>query len=154
MLVALTGQWWLLAVGGLAVLAAWFYTGGASPYGYRGLGEVSVFVDQKQLGRIKDFLAEHGYLEGQHMADMFSMMRENDLIWSFVEANYLRGNKPRAFDLLYWNSDSTRLPAAMLLWKAWAPWWPKLSTPTISSSTMRGTERKERTVSDSSRRSR
>jgi 1,4-dihydroxy-2-naphthoate octaprenyltransferase len=43
-LVALTGQWWLLAVGGLAVLAAWFYTGGASPYGYRGLGEVSVFV--------------------------------------------------------------------------------------------------------------
>jgi len=44
MLVGLTGQWWLLAVGGLAVLAAWFYTGGRSPYGYRGLGEVSVFV--------------------------------------------------------------------------------------------------------------
>ena len=49
------------------------------------------------------------------MADMFSMMRENDLIWSFVVNNYLMGREPMAFDLLYWNADSTRLPAAMLL---------------------------------------
>ena len=60
-------------------------------------------------------MAEKGYLEGHHMADMFSMMRENDLIWSFVVNNYLIGREPMPFDMLYWNADSTRLPAAMLL---------------------------------------
>ena len=60
-------------------------------------------------------MSEKGYLEGHHMASMFNMMRENDLIWSFVVNNYLRGRDPMPFDLLYWNSDSTRLPAAMLL---------------------------------------
>jgi polyhydroxyalkanoate synthase len=50
------------------------------------------------------------------MMDMFSMMRENDLIWSFVVNNYLMGREPPPFDLLYWNADSTRLPATMLLW--------------------------------------
>ena len=61
-------------------------------------------------------MEEKGYLEAHHLQDMFSMLRENDLIWSFYEANYLRGDKPRPFDLLYWNADSTRLPKAMLLW--------------------------------------
>ena len=59
-------------------------------------------------------MAEKGYLEGHHMAEMFNMMRENDLIWSFVVNNYLLGREPMPFDLLYWNSDSTRLPASML----------------------------------------
>ena len=61
-------------------------------------------------------MEEKGYLEAHHLQDMFSMLRENDLIWSFYEWNYLRGDKPRPFDLLYWNADSTRLPKAMLLW--------------------------------------
>ena len=59
--------------------------------------------------------ARRGYLEGHHMADMFNMMRENDLIWSFVVNNYLLGREPPPFDLLYWNADSTRLPATMLV---------------------------------------
>ncbi|MGF1475786.1 MAG: PHA/PHB synthase family protein [Geminicoccaceae bacterium] len=79
------------------------------------VGEVSVFVDEDQLEAMKRHIERQGYLEGRYMADMFSMMRENDLIWSFFVNNYLLGREPMAFDLLYWNADSTRLPAAMLL---------------------------------------
>ncbi|HMB76273.1 MAG TPA: class I poly(R)-hydroxyalkanoic acid synthase [Kiloniellaceae bacterium] len=79
------------------------------------VGEVSVFVDEEQLQSIERHTANKGYLDGRHMQDMFSMMRENDLIWSFVVNNYLMGREPMPFDLLYWNSDSTRLPARMLL---------------------------------------
>ncbi len=78
------------------------------------VGEVSVFIDEKQLASLEKHVAETGYLEGHHMAQMFNMMRENDLIWSFVVNNYLLGREPMPFDLLYWNSDSTRLPATML----------------------------------------
>jgi polyhydroxyalkanoate synthase len=52
-------------------------------------------------------------LEGSEMAGTFNMLRANDLIWSFVVNNYLMGKDPFPFDLLYWNSDSTRMPAAM-----------------------------------------
>jgi polyhydroxyalkanoate synthase len=81
---------------------------------FRDVGEVSVFIDEEQLQALEQHVAEKGYLEGHHMADMFNMMRENDLIWSFVVNNYLMGRDPMPFDLLYWNSDSTRLPATML----------------------------------------
>ncbi len=80
------------------------------------VGEVGVFVDEEKLVTLRAHLAEKGHLEGHEMGDMFSMIRENDLIWSFHVMNYLMGAKPPAFDLLFWNSDSTRLPAAMLLW--------------------------------------
>ncbi len=80
------------------------------------VGEMGVFVDEDRLKTLRSHMAEKGYLEAHHLQDMFSMLREKDLIWSFVEANYLRGEKPPAFDLLSWNSDSTRLPSAMLLW--------------------------------------
>lgn len=83
---------------------------------FKDVGEIGVFVDENRLEVLRAHMEEKGYLEAYHLQDMFSMLRENDLIWSFFEANYLRGRKPRAFDLLYWNSDSTRLPAAMLLW--------------------------------------
>ena len=83
---------------------------------FQEVGEVGVFIDDEQLENIGKHIDEKGYLEGRHMAQMFNMMRENDLIWSFVVNNYLMGRDPMPFDLLYWNSDSTRLPAAMLLY--------------------------------------
>ncbi|MDP5309176.1 class I poly(R)-hydroxyalkanoic acid synthase [Paracoccus spongiarum] len=80
------------------------------------VGELGVFIDRDRLKVLREHMAEKGYLENHHLQDMFSMIRENDLIWSFHVMNYLMGRKPPAFDLLFWNSDSTRLPAAMLLW--------------------------------------
>ena len=57
-------------------------------------------------------MAERGYLEGRKMATAFNMLRSNDLIWPYVISNYLKGKAPFPFDLLYWNSDATRMPAA------------------------------------------
>ena len=76
-------------------------------------GELGVFIDEEQLAALEDKMALHGYLDGRDMATTFNMMRANDLIWSFVVNNYLLGKDPFPFDLLYWNSDSTRMPAAM-----------------------------------------
>ncbi|HVJ35750.1 MAG TPA: class I poly(R)-hydroxyalkanoic acid synthase [Terriglobia bacterium] len=76
-------------------------------------GELSVFVDEEQLLALEQRMSQHGYLEGSAMANTFNMLRANDLIWSFVINNYLLGKDPFPFDLLYWNSDSTRMPAAM-----------------------------------------
>ncbi|MEO1190284.1 MAG: class I poly(R)-hydroxyalkanoic acid synthase [Pseudomonadota bacterium] len=76
-------------------------------------GELGVFIDESQLQFLEQRMEEHGYLEGSDMATTFNMLRANDLIWSFVVNNYLLGKDPFPFDLLYWNSDSTRMPAAM-----------------------------------------
>ena len=76
-------------------------------------GELSVFIDEEQLDSLEAKMNERGYLEGSEMANTFNMLRANDLIWSFVINNYLLGKEPFPFDLLYWNSDSTRMPAAM-----------------------------------------
>ena len=76
-------------------------------------GELGVFIDDAQLESLEATMAEKGYLEGRHMATTFNMLRANDLIWSFVVNNYLLGREPLPFDLLFWNSDSTRMPAAM-----------------------------------------
>ncbi|PWR01032.1 class I poly(R)-hydroxyalkanoic acid synthase [Meridianimarinicoccus roseus] len=83
---------------------------------FKDVGEIGVFIDDDRLAVLREHMEKKGYLEAHHLQDMFSMLRENDLIWSFYEANYLRGDKPRPFDLLFWNADSTRLPKAMLLW--------------------------------------
>ncbi|MCA8881353.1 MAG: class I poly(R)-hydroxyalkanoic acid synthase [Rhodobacteraceae bacterium] len=80
------------------------------------VGEIGVFIDRDRLEVLRGHMKEKGYLENHHLQDMFSMIRENDLVWSFHVMNYLMGRKPPAFDLLFWNADSTRLPAAMLLW--------------------------------------
>ncbi|MBI3515173.1 MAG: class I poly(R)-hydroxyalkanoic acid synthase [Proteobacteria bacterium] len=76
-------------------------------------GEISVFIDEEQLRALEERMSKHGYLEGRAMSTTFNMLRANDLIWSFVVNNYLLGKDPFPFDLLYWNSDSTRMPAAM-----------------------------------------
>lgn len=76
-------------------------------------GELSVFIDEEQLRALEHRMSETGYLDGTAMATTFNMLRANDLIWSFVVNNYLLGKDPFPFDLLYWNSDSTRMPAAM-----------------------------------------
>lgn len=75
-------------------------------------GELSVFVDEDQIRAIEEQMAKTGYLDGSRMSGAFNMLRPNDLIWSYAVNNYLKGKAPTAFDLLYWNSDSTRMPAA------------------------------------------
>ncbi len=76
-------------------------------------GELCVFIDDAQIEYLEGEMNKKGYLEGSSMATTFNMLRANDLIWSFVVNNYLLGKDPFPFDLLYWNSDSTRMPAAM-----------------------------------------
>ena len=80
---------------------------------FRESGELNVFIDEEQIKMLEDKMNKRGYLEGSEMATTFNMLRANDLIWTFVVNNYLLGNDPFPFDLLYWNSDSTRMPARM-----------------------------------------
>jgi polyhydroxyalkanoate synthase len=75
-------------------------------------GDLMVFVDEEQLAALEKKMQERGYLEGKKMANAFNMLRSNDLIWPYVINNYMKGQAPYPFDLLYWNSDSTRMPAA------------------------------------------
>jgi poly[(R)-3-hydroxyalkanoate] polymerase subunit PhaC len=75
-------------------------------------GDLKVFVDEDQVQMVERRMAEVGYLEGRRMATAFNMLRSHDLIWPYIVNNYLRGKQPMPFDLLYWNSDATRMPAA------------------------------------------
>ena len=77
------------------------------------VGDMAVFIDEEQLASLERRMRERGYLEAQDMAAAFNMLRANDLIWSFVVSNYLLGREHMPVDLLFWNSDSTRMPAAM-----------------------------------------
>ena len=76
-------------------------------------GELGVFVDPEGVDALEKRMASKGYLEASEMASTFNMLRSNDLIWSFVVNNYLLGKDPVPFDLLFWNSDATRMPAKM-----------------------------------------
>ncbi len=80
---------------------------------FKEAGELSVFIDEEQLQSLEQRMSKKGYLEARDMHTTFNMLRANDLIWSFVVNNYLLGKSPFPFDLLYWNADSTRMPAAM-----------------------------------------
>ncbi len=76
-------------------------------------GELGVFLDEQSVESLEKRMAERGYLHGSEMATTFNLLRANDLIWSFVVNNYLLGKDAFPFDLLFWNSDSTRMPATM-----------------------------------------
>ena len=75
-------------------------------------GDLKVFVDEEQVELLEQRMAERGYLEGKSMVTVFNLLRSNDLIWPYIINNYMKGKAPFPFDLLYWNSDATRLPAA------------------------------------------
>ncbi len=74
-------------------------------------GDLLLFIDDAQLKSLEEMMAEKGYLDGSRMATVFNMLRPRDLIWPYIVNNYLLGKKPFPFDLLYWNQDSTRMPA-------------------------------------------
>jgi polyhydroxyalkanoate synthase len=76
-------------------------------------GDLCVFIDEQQVKKLEDKVTNQGYLSGRELATSFNMLRSNDLIWSYVVNNYLKGKTPPPFDILYWNSDSTNLPANM-----------------------------------------
>lgn len=75
-------------------------------------GDLKVFVDEGQVAAVEAVMQTRGYLEGSRMANAFNMLRPNDLIWPYVVNVYLKGQSPFPFDLLYWNADATRMPAA------------------------------------------
>ena len=93
-----------------AIASATFFT---TMVDFEEPGELGVFIDEEQLALVEESMKETGYFDGAKMAEAFNLLRANDLIWSFVINNYLMGKDPFPFDLLYWNSDSTRMPRAM-----------------------------------------
>jgi polyhydroxyalkanoate synthase len=101
---------WMAKRGDERIRSATFFV---SMMDFQEAGELGVFIDEEQLKSLEDKMKETGFLDGSDMATTFNMLRANDLIWSFVVNNYLLGNEPFPFDLLYWNSDSTRMPARM-----------------------------------------
>jgi polyhydroxyalkanoate synthase len=76
-------------------------------------GDMAVFIDKEQLASLDERMKQRGYLEAHDMAMSFNMLRSNDMIWSYVVRNYFLGKEHLPFDLLYWNADATRMPAAM-----------------------------------------
>jgi polyhydroxyalkanoate synthase len=79
-------------------------------------GVLDVFVDETQVMLREQQLARGGLMPGRDLATTFSALRPNDLVWNYVQQNYLKGKTPSAFDLLYWNADSTNLPGPMYCW--------------------------------------
>jgi polyhydroxyalkanoate synthase len=84
----------------------------AAQVDFKKAGDLLLFIDDEQLKKIEAMMAEKGYLDGSRMATVFNMLRPRDLIWPYIVNNYMLGKKPFPFDLLFWNQDSTRMPAA------------------------------------------
>ncbi|MGH9265438.1 MAG: PHA/PHB synthase family protein [Acidimicrobiales bacterium] len=113
-----------LCVGGTlaAMLAAWQAQGGDDRLHSLTLlntlldfgrpGPLGAFTDPEAVARTEERMARTGYMDGREMAATFDALRANDLIWSYVAANWLRGERPPAFDILAWNADATRIPEA------------------------------------------
>jgi polyhydroxyalkanoate synthase subunit PhaC len=100
---------WLAEKRRVRVTSATFF---AAQVDFTHAGDLLVFVDEGQIAALERDMQETGVLEGSKMAMAFNMLRSNDLIWSYVVSNYLKGQPPSSFDLLHWNSDATRMPAA------------------------------------------
>nr|WP_245427772.1 class I poly(R)-hydroxyalkanoic acid synthase [Roseiarcus fermentans] len=100
---------YMAAVGDDRIDSTTFFT---TQIDFTDAGDLKVFVDAEQLRQTEEKMAELGYLEGAAMAQAFNMLRPSDLIWSYYVNNYLKGKEPMAFDLLVWNADATRMPAA------------------------------------------
>jgi len=100
---------YMAATGDDRVKSATFF---ATQVDFANAGDLKVFVDEAQVAAIEDRMKSRGYLEGKEMANAFNMLRSNDLIWPYFIRNYFKGEEPPPFDLLYWNSDATRMPAA------------------------------------------
>jgi polyhydroxyalkanoate synthase len=84
----------------------------AAQVDFSNAGDLLVFIDDTQLKALEEMMAERGFLDGSRMSAVFNMLRPKDLIWPYIVNNYLLGKQPFPFDLLYWNSDSTRMPPA------------------------------------------
>jgi polyhydroxyalkanoate synthase len=84
----------------------------AAQVDFKYAGDLMVFVDEERVKQLESHMKEQGYLEASRMANTFNMLRSNDLIWPYIVNNYMRGKTPLPFDILYWNSDATRMPAA------------------------------------------
>src|SRR3979490_563900 len=100
---------WLAEKRRQRVMSATFF---AAQVDFTHAGDLLVFFDEDQISALERDMEAAGVLEGSKMAMAFNMLRSNDLIWSYVVSNYLKGQSPSAFDLLHWNSDATRMPAA------------------------------------------
>ena len=83
---------------------------------FKRVGDTAIFIGDESFDFIEEQMLERGYLGGREMSNMFNLLRSNDLIWANVINNYLLGQKPPAFDLLYWNADSTRMARAAHSW--------------------------------------
>ncbi|MBM3518024.1 MAG: class I poly(R)-hydroxyalkanoic acid synthase, partial [Alphaproteobacteria bacterium] len=101
---------YLAARGEDRVASATFF---AAQVDFTNPGDLALFVDNQQPASLEAEMRKRGYLPGRHMAEVFNLLRANDLIWPFVINGYLLGREPKPFDMLFWNADSTRLPARM-----------------------------------------
>ncbi|MCC7260537.1 MAG: class I poly(R)-hydroxyalkanoic acid synthase, partial [Alphaproteobacteria bacterium] len=101
---------WMAAKGDDRIKAATFLT---TMIDFAEPGQLGVFIDDEQVTALEERMQARGYLDASEMSTTFNMLRANELIWSFVVNNYLLGKDPFPFDLLYWNSDNTRLPCKM-----------------------------------------
>ena len=104
---------WLAAQGDERFRSATFMV---SLQDFTKVGDTAVFLGDSTVDFIEQQMMERGYLDSREMSNMFNLLRSNDLIWSNVVNNYLLGQKPPAFDLLYWNSDGTRMARVAHTW--------------------------------------
>jgi polyhydroxyalkanoate synthase len=104
-----TSLGYLAAIGDTRIRSATFLT---TQVDFTHAGDLLVFIDEQQLGELDQEMNKRGFLDGARMASVFNMLRPKDLIWPYIVNNYLLGKQPFPFDLLYWNSDSTRMPPA------------------------------------------